>query len=293
MITYHAIRRVGIRALFSAMLAAAQWRLLLLWCLIMLLPTAVVALPLWRVLSGLLDHSVDAAAYAAHFNAAMFGDVGFALAGNVGWVGGTAVLGLVLTLLLSPFLNGMIIGSGRAGRSPGFGILLQQGLVEYGRMFRVMLWSLLPYLLVIGAGMLGSHLAEDHADQAVLESQADLGWALARCGVVAVFVVMQAIVESARAAFIADLSLHSATRALGRGIRQFMRRPLATLGFYLFVTIVGFGIAGAVGIARIHVVAVGAGGFLAALVLGQLLVILIGWMRAARLYALARVASSI
>lgn len=275
------------------MLAAAQWRLMLLWLLIMLLPAIVVVLPLWRVLSGLLDHSIHAAAYADHFNAAMFGDVGFALADNASWLGGTAALGLVLTLLFSPYLNGMIIGSGRAGRAPGFGFLLQQGFVEYARMFRVMLWSLLPYLLVIGAGVLGFQLADDHADQAVLEAQADLGTTLARCGVVVVFVVMQAIVESARAAFIADPSLHSATRAIGRGIRQLFRRPVATLGFYLFVTVVGFGLAGAFGLARIHVAAVGVGGFLAALVLGQSVVVLIGWTRAARLYALARVASSL
>ena len=290
---YRAVRRAGFRALLSAMLAAAQWRLLLLWLLLMLLPATVVVLPLWRVLSGLLDHSVHAAALAAHFNAAMFGDVAFALSDSVGWLGGAAVLGLMLTLLLSPFLDGMIIGSGRAGRTLGFGSILQQGFVEYGRMFRMMLWSLPPYLLVIGAGMLGSHLAADHADQAVLESQADLGLRVAGWGVVVVFVLMQAIVESARAAFIADPSLRSATRALGRAIRQLILRPLTTLGFYLVVTLSGLALAGATGVARMHVSAVGVRGFVAALVLGQLMVALIGWMRTARLFALAKVASSI
>ena len=39
----------------------------------------------------------------------------------------------------------MVVASGRAGRALGFGHLLQSGLIEYGRMFRLMLWSLLPY----------------------------------------------------------------------------------------------------------------------------------------------------
>lgn len=290
---FHAGRRAGFRALLNAMAWAVQWRLLALWLLIMLLPATVAVMPLWRVLSGLLDHAVHAPALAAHFNAAMFSDVGFLLSDNAGWLGGAVLLGLVLTLLLSPFLDGMIIGSGRAGRVLGFGGLLQQGIIEYGRMFRVMLWSVLPYLLVIGAGMLASHLADDHADHAVLESQADLGSNIAHWSVLVVFVLMQAIVESTRAAFIADASLRSATRALGRGVRQLIRRPLATLGFYLIVTLIGLAFAGAAGIARIHVAAVGAGGFLVALFLSQLTVVLIGWMRTARLFALARVASSV
>lgn len=286
-------RRPGFGALISAMLSALQWRLLLLWLLIMLIPTTLVALPFWRVLAGMLDHSVHAAAWAQHFNAMMFGDVGFALSEHVGWLGGTAILGLVTTLAMSPFLDGMIIGSGRAGRSLGFAGLLHSGLVEYGRMFRLMLWSLLPYLAVVGVAMLGSHLADDHADKAVLQSQADVWANIAHGLLLAAFALAQCIVESARAAFIADATLRSATRALGRGIGQLLRRFFRTMLFYLLVSAVGFAVAAAAGVGRIHVTAVGTSGFLMALLLSQLMVVALGWMRIARLFALASLGRSL
>lgn len=288
-----AARRPGFGALVSAMLAALQWRLLLLWLLIMLIPATVVALPLWRVLAGMLNHSVHAPDWAQHFNAMMFGDVGFALSENVGWLGGTAMLGLAMTLALSPFLDGMIIGSGRAGRTLGFTGLLQSGLVEYGRMLRLMLWSLLPYLAVLGVAMLGSHLAKDHADHAVLESQADLWASGAHWVLLIAFVLAQCTVESARAAFIADTMLRSATRAFGRGINQLLRRFIRTAFFYLVVSAIGLLIAAAAGIGRIHVTATGAAGFSMALLLSQLLVVAIGWMHIARVFALASLARSL
>ena len=101
------------------------------------------------------------------------------------------------------------------------------------------------------------------------------------------------LVESARAAFIADATLRSATRALGRGISQLLRRFFRTVFFYLLVSAVGFAAAAAVGVARIHVAAVGTAGFLTALLLSQLMVVALGWMRMARLFALASVARSL
>lgn len=283
--------RAGFGALFSAMGIALQWRLLLLWLLLMLLPATVVALPLWRTLGGLFDHSVHAGAWARQFDPLMFGDALGALAGHTAWLGGAALLGLLLTLLMSPFLDGMAVGSGRAARTLGFGALLQNGWIEYGRMFRVMLWSLLPYAVVVALAGAGMHLADRHADQAVLESQAD-AWAHAmRWMLLVVFVLAQAIVESTRAAFIADISLRSATRAFGRGFMQLLRRPLKTLLFYLVVSVLGLAIASVLSIARIHTTAVD-GGFWLAILLGQLIVLVIAWMRVARLFALARLARS-
>ncbi len=283
--------RAGIGALFAAMGNALQWRLLLLWLLVMLLPATVVALPLWRSLAALLDHSVHADAWARHFDPLMFSGMSAAMTGHVAWLGGAATLALLLTLLLSPFLDGMAVGSGRAARTLGFGALLQNGWIEYGRMFRVMLWSLAPYAVVAIVAGIGTHLADRHAEQAVLEAQADAWTHGARWVLLAAFVLAQAIVESTRAAFIADPGLRSATRALGRGFLQLLRRPLKTLLFYLVVSVLGLAIAAAFGIARIHVTAVD-GGFWLALLLSQLIVLVLGWMRIARLFALARLARS-
>lgn len=286
-------RPEGFRILLSTMLAAIQWRLLLLWLGAMLIPATIAALPLWRMLGGLLDRSVHAAAWAQHFNDIMVGDVIAQLHAHPQWVGAGLVMGLVSTVLLAPFLDGVIVGSGRVGRVLHFSALLQNGVIEYGRMFRLMLWSLLPYALFAAAAGLGGHLADKHAEQAVLESQAD-SYANGVHGVLWVlFVLVQSIVESARAAFIADVSLHSATRALWRGVRQLASRPVRTLLFYVVVTLIGVLLASIFAVARLHMVAVGAGGFLGALLLSQLIVLSIGWMRAARLFALAEVGRSL
>jgi len=290
---YNMPRSAGLNALWSTMRVAVQWRLLLLWLLIMLIPVSVVALPLWQTLGGLLDTSVHAAEWARHFSAMMLTDVIFDLSEHAEWFGGVAVAGLVLTLLFSPFLDGMIVGSGRARQVLGFGALLQNGLLEYGRMFRLMLWSLPLYGLVMWESMAGMHMANNYADTAVLESQADLYSNVMHVLTLIVFVLIQSIIESARAAFMADVTLHSATRALWRGIKQLIRRPLRTLLFYVVVTVVGLLLASVFAVARIHVTAVGSVGFLFAWVLSQLMVVSIGWMRVARLFALTEVARTV
>ena len=102
-----------------------------------------------------------------------------------------------------------------------------------------------------------------------------------------------AAVESARAAFVADVSLRSATRALGRGLAQVVRRPLSTLLSYLLISAVGLGLVLLLGVARIRTSALGLEGFLLALLLGQLVVAALGWMHAARVFALAQIAGTL
>lgn len=284
--------RANVGALLSSMRAAVQWRLLLLWLLIMLIPASLVALPLRSMLGGLLDTSVHASEWAQHFNDLMFSDVLMNLSQHPEWLLTSMAIAQAVTLLLSPFLTGMIVGSGRAGRTLGFGALLQSGLVEYGRMFRLLLWSLIPYGIVIAVGLFGGHLADKHTERAVLESQADRYASIAHWVLGIVFVLAQAIVESARAAFIADTSLRSATRALGRGIKQLFRKPVRTLLFYLIVTVIGLVLVLVFGMLRIRVTAVGFFGFVLALLLSQIMVLVIGWVRTARLFALAKVARS-
>lgn len=285
-------RRVDSGAVARAPFAAMQWRLLLLWVLLLLIPTAIVSLPFWRALSGTIDHSIHAQAWATQFNFSMFvGAMSTIKAGS--WLNGLALLAMLFTLLLSPFLNGMVVGSGRAGRSLGFSHLLQCGIVEYGRMFRLMLWSILPYAIVsllIGMAM---HMAGDMGDKAVLQSRADAASHIALFVAIVLFVLAQAIIESSRAAFIVDTGLRSATRALGRGFMQLLRRPFSTLLSYLLISGIGYAIAFALGIGRIHTPALGFVGLVLAIVLAQLVVLVIGWVRVARLYALAEVGRSI
>lgn len=286
-------RRTDVGAVLRAPLAALQWRLLLLWLVFLLLPTAVAALPLWRLLSDLLDHSVHAAAWASQFDALMFGDVMSALGQHGAALQGSLVLATVLALLLGPLLTGMTVAAGRAGRVLGLGQLLQSGVIEYGRMFRVLLWSLLPYAIAIGLGAMALGAAHKHADQAVLESAAGRFQHAALWVLAVLLALAHAVVESARAAFIVDPGLRSATRALGRGFMQLLRRPLGTLMSYLVIGAVGYSVTLAFGVSRIQTAAVGLGGFLLALLLAELAVLAVGWTRIARLFALAAVGRSL
>jgi hypothetical protein len=286
-------RRVSLGAVLSALFGALQWRLLVLWSVLLLLPAAVLAFPLWKTLSGLLDHSVHADAWARRVDATMFSDTMRVIGDPMDTFGGSLLIGLVLTLLLASWLNGMVVASGRAGRSLSFGQLLHGGLMEYGRMFRLMLWSLLPFAIVIGGAHGIFDAASDRIDTAVLESQADASQHAAFWATGALFVLMHAVVESARAAFIADTGLRSATRALWRGFKQLLRRPFSTLFAYLLVSVIGAAAVLGLGMARIQVPAIGFGGFVAAFLLTQVIVAAIGWTRTARLYALAEVSRSL
>ena len=290
---YKHSRRVDFGAVASAPFAAWQWRLLLLWLLMTLIVTAVAALPFLQAMGALVDRSTHVHAWARGFDALMFSDVGSALSREHAVLHGAGLASLLLMLLLLPWLNGMVVASGRAGRALGFGVLLQGGLVEYGRMFRLMLWSLVPYALAGFVAQLGFDRGDDRGDLAVLQSQADaashLAWWLAGF----VIVLAQAWVECARAAFIADAGLRSATVAMVRGLLQLLRRPISTVFVYLVLTAIGFAIALGFGLLRIHTLAVGTQGLLLGFVLSQLVVATLGWMRIARLFALADVARSL
>lgn len=290
---YKSSRRVDLAAVVAAPFAALQWRLLLLWVVMLWVPVAMAALPLMQALGGLIDHSTHAHAWARQFDAMMFGDVLQALGQQHATFHGALMASVLLALLLLPWLNGMVVASGRAGRSLGFGSLLQGGLLEYGRMFRLLLWSLLPYAATFALVQLCLDKADDRSDLATLESRAMLVQHIAWWVSGVVVVIAQAWVESARAAFIADGGLRSATLAMLRGLMQLLRRPFSTLSTYLLITLIGFAIALGLGLARAHTLAVGTQGLLLGFLLSQLVVATMGWTRVARLFALADIARSL
>lgn len=290
---YRHARRVDLGAVATAPFAALQWRLLSLWMLATLIATSVAALPLLQSLGALLDHSTHAHAWAQQFDGLMFGDVAMALSREHAALHGAVLASLLSMLLLLPWLNGMVIASGRAGRTLSFGQLLREGLGEYGRMFRLMLWSMLPYAL---AGLLvqtGFDRADDRSDLATLQSQADSALHLAWWFAGVVVVVAQAWIEAARASFIADAGLRSASIAMLRGLLQLVGRPLSTLLAYLLITAVGLAVALAFGWLRTRTVSVGAPALCWGFLLSQLIVAALGWMRIARLFALAEVGRSL
>ncbi|HEX7340665.1 MAG TPA: hypothetical protein VF269_00160 [Rhodanobacteraceae bacterium] len=284
-------RRVGLGAFPKALWMALQWRVMLIWIVLMALPTLIVALPVGHALGALLDHSLASTALAQKFHGLQGGDALFLLMQHDGAaIGGATLAGLIVTLLLSPFLTGVVVTAVRGPRRSTLGELMHGGLAQYWRMLRLMLWSLVPYIIALIIGSVAYSMAGAHAAQAILQSSADRGYHAALILLLVLLVLTNAIMEASRAQVAAEGSMHSATRAFGRGIAMLVRRPLATLGLYLGTSIIGFVLAGLVGMLRIHTNSAGAAGLIVAIVLTQLIVIILTWMRLARIGALAMLA---
>lgn len=277
-------------AFLHAVRAATQWRLLLLWVVAWWLPTAIVSLPLWHRLDELLSHSVHARDWAGGLDGLALTDTLDALAPASGMLLAGGLFGVLLSALLSPLLNGMAVGSALSGGSPGFTRLLRDGVAEYPRLFRLLLWSLLVYGVVAALGLGAWALAHGVAQKTLLESTADHAFAAALVVVLVLYVLAQVVLEGARAAFMADGGSRSAWRALGRGGLLLWRRPLVTLAYFLAVSIAGYVLAVLFAVLRGHLPRGNLLEFALAVLLAQLVVLLIGWTHLARMFALAVVA---
>jgi hypothetical protein len=273
--------------LLHAARAALQWRLLLWWAALLLLPTIVAALPLWELLSASLDHSVYAARLAERLDMIAYADIMHAARDQYApALGAGGVVALVLTLLLSPLLAGMALAAARAPQPLASGALLAAGAQAWPRMARMLAWSVVPLGV---AGLLGSsahRLAAKAAETALLETDAERATHLAALATVVLLVLAHATVDVGRAMLAADRRRTSAIHAWWRGCGQLARRPLALLGTYLAVTAAGLGLAALLAFARVHVPALDTAGTVGAVALAQSVVLVLGWMRMARLFAL-------
>ena len=284
-------RRGGFGAALAALKSALQWRLLLLWILATLVPTLLVATPMWTTLQARFGHSLYASRIAAGQDMSLLMQ-GFAKVGeSMGWL--VAGLGgsTLLMLLVAPWLTGMVIASLRAGRRLGFGELVHGGVSEYWRMFRMMLWSLIPLgiALAIGGGIMGA--MGSGAGDAILAADAD---AAGRNGMIVagiVFVLLHATVESGRGWLGADRNLRSVVKAWWRGVKLLVRRPLATLLVYVVASLVGYGLAVLFAWWRVHADGTGTGAFVLSFLLGQAVVAMIAWARIARVTGMASLAA--
>lgn len=281
---------IGFGALAQVKEAPRHWRLLLLWCGGLLLPTTMVAFPLWRTLGEQLDHSVHAAEWAQRFDILAFGDV----LANTTRTGFTMehsfLLGLLFTLLLSPLLAGMVLATIRVQRSLGFVALFQGGFTEYGRMFRMLLWAAVPMGVAAGLGANLFRWAQQRADLAILESEAEFNTRLAWLGMGLLLLLAHATIEAGRVQLAIDGQLRSVIRAWWRGTRLLLKRPVVTLGLYLVITLLGFGLAALLGVLRIRMPHASGLGFLGGFLVTQLIAMTTAWTRCARLLALAEVA---
>lgn len=278
--------------MIAALKSALQWRLLLLWLLATLLPTVLVALPVWTSLQAQFGHSLYAADIAAGHNVPLLLQGLMKMVERMGGFTGSMAMAALLMLLLSPWLTGMVIASLRAGRRLGFGELVHGGLSEYWRMLRMLLWSAIPLgiAVAIGAGAMGAvHKSTEHA---ILASEVQNATRIALLVGMVVFVIAHASVEAGRGWLGADRGLRSVIRAWWRGFKLLLRRPLATLAVYLGASIVGYGLALAFALLRLRADGASVGAFVLAFVLGQAVVAMLAWGRIARLYGMADLAAN-
>jgi hypothetical protein len=103
---------------------------------------------------------------------------------------------------------------------------------------------------------------------------------------VVVFALVHATIDAGRALLANERRRRSAIVAWWGGVKLMVRRPFSLLGVYVAVTGIGLGLAALLALARLHVPALGAGGTAGAFLLTQLAVLVLGWMRSARLFAM-------
>ena len=275
----------GIRSAFS-------WRLILLWILFLAIPTLLVVIPQWFQLKPMIGYSVEADSWASGLSVPMIGDLLMAIGRNNGSPLPNGGLSTLITLLLSPLLTGMLVTQLRQGHALGFRELIQGGIAEYGRLFRLMLVSIIPMGIAFGIAAAAVSAAGDAADEAIYSSDADFAKNLSLIFSGIVLLLAHSTVEAGRAQFAVDGRLRSAFRAWWRGLKLLLRRPVAVLGVYLLTTIISLLAALLFVTLRIHVSAVGTVGFLLAILCTQLIVASVCWGRIARLGGLARLVNT-
>ncbi len=273
---------------------AGQWRLLLLWWLALSLPALLVGLPLWRALSAQLDRSLMGPRLAGGLDMVVFFEAIIGL-GDQGFAAGTLGLaGLVLTLLLSPWLTGMALTAARQSEPPTLGALLRGGLAEYGRLARMLIWGLLPLGAALGVGAGLMHWADARGAKAVLEASAEQAGQLALIASLVLYLLAQISVDAGRAQFVLQLRQRSAFKAWWRGLGALAPRAWRGVAAWLLVSLAGVVLVLLFSWLRLQWPGLIQQAFnlpafvtwLGALLSAQVVVLAFAWMRCARLFAL-------
>ena len=263
---------------------ALQWRLLTLWLAAMALPWLLGLLPLWLGLAEVLDHALLGRRLVENFDLTVISEAISALRPR-GYAPASGLGAAVVFVLLLPGLTGLVMAAARAPQRLKFGGLLMGAWSEYGRMARLWLWALLPLGLAAAAGGAMLKAAKEQALTMTLESDAELLGRAALVLAALLFLLAHATVDAARAQLVIEPRRRSVVRAWWRGLRGLMQHPSRLL-VYAAVTIVGLLLAALVAWLRIRVAPINGLRFIAALLLGQALVLVLAWMRCARLFAL-------
>ncbi|SEM10378.1 hypothetical protein SAMN05428989_3059 [Pseudoxanthomonas sp. GM95] len=268
-------------------LRALHWRALLLWWASLSLVALVAALPVYGLLDAQLSHSFDAPRYAHGLDLTALGDV-MAAASKDGAPRWGMVAGLFFTVLLWPWLTGVMVAAVRLGRGARLFVLAAEGMREYGRQLRLVLWSLLPLAPFVALGVWLVHLARERRIDAILASTAN--WTERGALVIAVllFLLPYVLTELTRARIGTRDDSRSVVVHWWRSLKLYVRRPFAAWGTSLLIGVLGALLLAALGWLRIGASGAGWGAFFLALGITQVTTLALGWLRLARLQVLAQ-----
>jgi hypothetical protein len=266
--------------------AALQWRLLALWTIALLVPTLALALPFWLQFGAAFNHSVHAAELAQRLDLSNIADLMGEMTRNPAAIQLGAGTALVLTLLLSPLLTGAVATAARHDGKPALRHLFAGAVAEYPRMFRMLLWAVVPLGAAIGIASGLQSLADSGADKAITPSEGQ--YLRGAAGILTALLIALALatLDAGRAVLASDRRRRSAVVAWWHGLRLLARSPGAMLGSYAAISLLGLAVAAVLGLGRIHLPTAGTMGWLAALLLTQLIAVILAWTRGARLFAL-------
>ena len=273
--------------LVSSAIFATQWRLLLLWIITLMIPTVVMTVPLWQIIASQLDFSVFSDALAHRLNMNAINDILSVMVANKMLLQQAGVGALIITLLLSPFLSGAIVTAARAPAPLSMDKLIHGAISEYWRMFRMLLWACVPLGVAGGIGAAAMHWAGSYADRAILQSSAELAGNTALVLMTVLLVIADATVDAGRAQFVNSICRRSAIKAWWSGFMMVIKRPLSSLGYDVLLSFVGLTVAGIAGLLRVNLEHIYTPGFILGLILTQLIVASIAFMKSARIFALA------
>ena len=285
--------RGGLSALMAALASGLRWRVLLWWLIALAVPTLVALLPIWAGLQSQFAYSPKAAAIAAMDDLPLLIDGLRGMSEQFQGINLAGVVAAVITALLSPWLTGMVVASIRARRSLGMGELAHGGLSEYGRMFRMLLWSILPVGIAIGIGAAVSAALGSQVEDAILASEAARGSNIGMGVAVVLALFAHTTVEAGRGWMAADIALRSVIRAWWRGLKLVLRRPLASLIVYLGTAIVGYGLALVFSWLRFRTGGASTGDFVLGVLATQGVVAMLAYARIARLHGFAALAEDV
>ena len=266
----------------SALARGLDWRLLLFWVLGMLLPTALMTVPIWRTLSEALDQYPLAQHVAERFDVLVFEDLRVTAQRSSPALAGGALVGLLLAVLVSPLLTAAIMASAAADERTFAG----RATAWYGRALRLWLVSGIPLALLGTAWWALAKLVDNEAQRATLETRADLASRLSLWAIALLGIVLHTSIELGRAELAANPERRSALLAWLRGTRKAMRQPFRTLLSYVVPTVLSLFLAALLSVLRLHLNAASQSGFWLGALVTQLAVAVVGWGRASRLFAL-------